>query len=310
MNISKTSILAVLSPWRQRGSVQMSVDCRPICCSLNVMQIPHATVWCCNAVPSKDDKERPSSAVSLELTVTPRIFKWTRHDQDEHTLRHQGFDIHMNKYSVQWDWWWPCWFVCVGDCLLDQPQRQLSLPDSLPGSTYSLHRQCELAFGPTSKPCPYMQPCSKLWCTGKARGQLVCQTRHFPWADGTSCGSGKVCYEGACSEKNATMHIKVSFQNGASLWREWARLTPGCRCRWMVAGGSGGVLGTALGLVAVEFSRPKESVTTPSPRTEGNTATGYASNTAPVTSTRVLTQVKLTTLRPGVSDSFWLRVRI
>uniref|UniRef100_A0A8C3A6M4 ADAM metallopeptidase with thrombospondin type 1 motif, 15b n=1 Tax=Cyclopterus lumpus TaxID=8103 RepID=A0A8C3A6M4_CYCLU len=84
-----------------------------------------------------------------------------------------------------------------GECLLDPPQKQLSLSDHLPGSSYGLHRQCELAFGSGSKPCPYMQPCSKLWCTGKARGQLVCQTRHFPWADGTGCGNGKVCYRGA-----------------------------------------------------------------------------------------------------------------
>lgn len=101
-------------------------------------------------------------------------------------------------------------FISAGDCLLDQPQKQLSLSDNLPGSSYNLHRQCELAFGPGSKPCPYMQPCSKLWCTGKARGQLVCQTRHFPWADGTSCGNGKVCYQGVCAEKNSTIHIKVS----------------------------------------------------------------------------------------------------
>uniref|UniRef100_A0A667Y8K1 ADAM metallopeptidase with thrombospondin type 1 motif, 15b n=1 Tax=Myripristis murdjan TaxID=586833 RepID=A0A667Y8K1_9TELE len=94
-----------------------------------------------------------------------------------------------------------------GECLLDQPQRQLSLPDNLPGSSYSLHRQCELAFGAGSKPCPYMHPCSKLWCTGKARGQLVCQTRHFPWADGTSCGNGKVCYRGACADKNIEQYV-------------------------------------------------------------------------------------------------------
>ncbi|XP_041851598.1 A disintegrin and metalloproteinase with thrombospondin motifs 15-like [Melanotaenia boesemani] len=103
-----------------------------------------------------------------------------------------------------------------GDCLLDQPQTQLSLHDSLPGSSYSLPRQCELAFGPGSKPCPYMQPCSKLWCTGKARGQLVCQTRHFPWADGTSCANGKVCYRGSCVEKNTTVHIKVDGR-----WGKW-----------------------------------------------------------------------------------------
>ncbi|XP_077396637.1 A disintegrin and metalloproteinase with thrombospondin motifs 15-like [Festucalex cinctus] len=103
-----------------------------------------------------------------------------------------------------------------GDCLLDQPQRLLTLPDNLPGSSYNLHSQCELAFGDGAKPCPYMQPCAKLWCTGKARGQLVCQTRHFPWADGTSCGTGRVCYQGACTEKNTTMHIKV---DGG--WGKW-----------------------------------------------------------------------------------------
>ncbi|MEQ2306171.1 A disintegrin and metalloproteinase with thrombospondin motifs 15 [Ameca splendens] len=103
-----------------------------------------------------------------------------------------------------------------GDCLLDLPQKQLTLQDSLPGSSYSLHRQCELAFGSGSKPCPYMQPCSKLWCTGSARGQQVCQTRHFPWADGTSCVYGKVCYRGACVDKHSTMHIKVDGQ-----WGKW-----------------------------------------------------------------------------------------
>ncbi|KAM6959231.1 A disintegrin and metalloproteinase with thrombospondin motifs 15-like [Aplochiton taeniatus] len=103
-----------------------------------------------------------------------------------------------------------------GDCLLDQPQpqRQLSLPDALPGTGYSLPRQCELAFGTGSKPCPYMQPCSKLWCTGKARGQLVCQTRHFPWADGTVCGEGKLCYRGFCTDKSSTTRIRVDGRWG------------------------------------------------------------------------------------------------
>ncbi|XP_072247755.1 A disintegrin and metalloproteinase with thrombospondin motifs 15-like [Leuresthes tenuis] len=84
-----------------------------------------------------------------------------------------------------------------GDCLLDHPQKQLSLQDNLPGSSYSLHRQCELAFSHGSKPCPYMQPCSKLWCTGKARGQLVCQRVDGRWGKwgafgdcSRSCGVG------------------------------------------------------------------------------------------------------------------------
>uniref|UniRef100_A0A3B3VH77 A disintegrin and metalloproteinase with thrombospondin motifs 15-like n=1 Tax=Poecilia latipinna TaxID=48699 RepID=A0A3B3VH77_9TELE len=104
----------------------------------------------------------------------------------------------------------------ICDCLLDQPQKQLTLQDSLPGSSYRLHRQCELAFGSGSKPCPYMQPCAKLWCTGNARGQQVCQTRHFPWADGTSCVYGKVCYRGACVDKRSTMNVKVDGR-----WGKW-----------------------------------------------------------------------------------------
>ncbi|XP_038127557.1 A disintegrin and metalloproteinase with thrombospondin motifs 15-like [Cyprinodon tularosa] len=105
-----------------------------------------------------------------------------------------------------------------GDCLLDQPQKHLTLQDRLPGYSYSLHRQCELAFGSGSTPCPYMQPCTKLWCTGNARGQQVCQTRHFPWADGTSCGYGsnKVCYRGTCVDKHSTMHVKVDGR-----WGKW-----------------------------------------------------------------------------------------
>ncbi|XP_066534171.1 A disintegrin and metalloproteinase with thrombospondin motifs 15 [Hoplias malabaricus] len=103
-----------------------------------------------------------------------------------------------------------------GDCLLDQPQKLLALPEDPPGLTYSLSRQCGLAFGSGSKPCPYMQACSKLWCTGQARGQLVCQTRHFPWADGTSCGTNKVCYKGACTEKRNNTEAKVDGQ-----WGKW-----------------------------------------------------------------------------------------
>lgn len=98
----------------------------------------------------------------------------------------------------------------VGDCLLDQPSKPVSLPEDLPGASYTLSQQCELAFGVGSKPCPYMQYCTKLWCTGKAKGQMVCQTRHFPWADGTSCGEGKFCLKGACVERHNPNKYKVS----------------------------------------------------------------------------------------------------
>ncbi|XP_029528601.1 A disintegrin and metalloproteinase with thrombospondin motifs 15-like [Oncorhynchus nerka] len=113
-----------------------------------------------------------------------------------------------------------------GDCLLDQPQKLLALPESLPGTNYSLHRQCELAFGTGSKPCPYMQHCSKLWCTGKARGQLVCQTRHFPWADGTSCGNSKLCFRGVCTDKNNTTKTKVD--GGWGTWGVYGSCSRTC----------------------------------------------------------------------------------
>lgn len=61
-----------------------------------------------------------------------------------------------------------------------------------------------------SKPCPYMQSCTKLWCTGKAKGQMVCQTRHFPWADGTGCGEGRFCLKGACVERHNLSKYRVS----------------------------------------------------------------------------------------------------
>lgn len=68
-----------------------------------------------------------------------------------------------------------------------------------------------------------MQYCTKLWCTGKAKGQMVCQTRHFPWADGTSCGEGKFCLKGACVERHNPNKYRVS-----SYVREcWGRDGPG-----------------------------------------------------------------------------------
>ncbi|KAM4620216.1 A disintegrin and metalloproteinase with thrombospondin motifs 15-like [Polymixia lowei] len=129
--------------------------------------------------------------------------------------------IQINRTSP----WSPCSAAIItdfldsghGECLLDQPQKPLVLPDMLPGSSYSLDRQCELAFGEDSKPCPFMQPaCGRLWCTGKTHGQLVCQTRHFPWADGTNCGDGRVCIRGVCSDKQEVHDVRVDGR-----WGKW-----------------------------------------------------------------------------------------
>lgn len=112
-------------------------------------------------------------------------------------------------------------FVCfssslllLGECLLDQPQKPLVLPEVLPGTSYILNRQCELAFGESSKPCLFMQPpCGRLWCTGKSNGHLVCMTRHFPWADGTQCGDNQVCHQGVCLHKQIR-NVKVRLTTG------------------------------------------------------------------------------------------------
>ncbi|XP_056450360.1 A disintegrin and metalloproteinase with thrombospondin motifs 15a [Gadus chalcogrammus] len=129
--------------------------------------------------------------------------------------------IQINRTSP----WSPCSAAILtdfldsghGECLLDQPQKPLALPNGLPGSTYGLERQCELAFGEGSKPCPFMQPpCGRLWCTGKTNGQLVCQTRHFPWADGTGCGDGRVCIRGVCSDKQQVHTVRVDGR-----WGRW-----------------------------------------------------------------------------------------
>nr|XP_023648460.1 A disintegrin and metalloproteinase with thrombospondin motifs 15-like isoform X2 [Paramormyrops kingsleyae] len=103
-----------------------------------------------------------------------------------------------------------------GDCLLDVPMKPLALPDSRPGSSYSLSRQCELAFGAGSQPCPYTQHCARLWCTGRTGDQLVCQTRHFPWADGTSCGDGGVCLRGGCADEREAFRAPVDGK-----WGKW-----------------------------------------------------------------------------------------
>ncbi|KAG9281765.1 A disintegrin and metalloproteinase with thrombospondin motifs 15 [Astyanax mexicanus] len=131
--------------------------------------------------------------------------------------------IRINRTSP----WSPCSAAIItdfldsghGECLLDQPQKPLALPDGLPGVFYGLEKQCELAFGTGSKPCPLMQaPCQRLWCTGKTRGQPVCQTRHFPWADGTSCGEGMLCMRGVCLEQGEVTKAKVDGR-----WGKWGQ---------------------------------------------------------------------------------------
>uniref|UniRef100_A0A8C5X320 ADAM metallopeptidase with thrombospondin type 1 motif 1 n=1 Tax=Malurus cyaneus samueli TaxID=2593467 RepID=A0A8C5X320_9PASS len=106
-----------------------------------------------------------------------------------------------------------------GECLLDKPHRPIQLPSDLPGTLYDANRQCQFTFGDESKHCPdAASTCTTLWCTGTSGGLLVCQTKHFPWADGTSCGEGKWCMNGKCTP----------VHGGWGSWGLWGECSRSC----------------------------------------------------------------------------------
>ena len=78
--------------------------------------------------------------------------------------------------------------------------------------------QCELIFGPSSRICPYMPACKRLWCTISSSNE-GCKTQHMPWADGTPCGkdNGFQCQKGKCINIYET---KQKPRNGG--WGSWS----------------------------------------------------------------------------------------
>lgn len=158
--------------------------------------------------------------------------------------------------------------VPAGQCLLDKPSEWLQLPSVLPGSIYPVLRQCQLAFGPDSRHCGDLQPpCASLWCTGRVSGRSVCQTKHFPWADGTPCAPGRVCMDGLCVGISHMQKLTVSPSGAA--WGGWwgghhlpvAGFDPpiafsGCRHLWMAAGDHGDRGVGAHGPAVVASSSP------------------------------------------------------
>uniref|UniRef100_A0A8C2T486 ADAM cysteine-rich domain-containing protein n=1 Tax=Coturnix japonica TaxID=93934 RepID=A0A8C2T486_COTJA len=114
----------------------------------------------------------------------------------------------------------------VSRCLLDRPIEWLQLPSALPGAVYPADRQCQLAFGPDSRHCGDVQPpCAALWCSGIAGGRAVCQTKHFPWADGTPCAAGRVCASGQCV---VLVELMVPVDGSWSPWSPWSRCSRSC----------------------------------------------------------------------------------
>ncbi|XP_060626450.2 A disintegrin and metalloproteinase with thrombospondin motifs 1 isoform X2 [Anolis sagrei] len=116
-----------------------------------------------------------------------------------------------------------------GECLLDKPHKPIQLPSDLPGTLYDANRQCQFTFGEDSKHCPDLSStCTTLWCTGTSGGLLVCQTKHFPWADGTTCGEGKWCVSGRCVNKTDKKHYETPVHGGWGLWGPWGECSRSC----------------------------------------------------------------------------------
>ncbi|XP_067425697.1 A disintegrin and metalloproteinase with thrombospondin motifs 4 [Emydura macquarii macquarii] len=116
-----------------------------------------------------------------------------------------------------------------GGCLLDKPREPLRLPPPFPGSDYDADRQCQLTFGLDSRHCPNLHPpCSSLWCTGKINGHFMCQTKHFPWADGTACGQGKACMNGHCISKVEMKAFNIPSPGGWGSWGPWGECSRSC----------------------------------------------------------------------------------
>ncbi|XP_070798738.1 A disintegrin and metalloproteinase with thrombospondin motifs 1 [Pituophis catenifer annectens] len=116
-----------------------------------------------------------------------------------------------------------------GECLLDKPHKPLPFPSDLPGTMYDANRQCQFTFGEESKHCPDSASiCTTLWCTGTSGGVLMCQTKHFPWADGTSCGEGKWCINGKCINKTDKKLYDIPVHGGWGSWEPWGECSRTC----------------------------------------------------------------------------------
>ncbi|XP_034024964.1 A disintegrin and metalloproteinase with thrombospondin motifs 8-like isoform X2 [Thalassophryne amazonica] len=138
--------------------------------------------------------------------------------------------VRLNKSSP----WSPCSALYIteffdsghGDCLLDMPDSTMPLPGELPGTKYSLDRQCQQIFGEEFLHCPNSSDsdvCSQLWC--QEDGQPHCTTKNgsLPWADGTPCSLNQTCLHGVCMETQ-----EVALDGEWSSWGPWQQCSRTC----------------------------------------------------------------------------------
>ncbi|XP_055309435.1 A disintegrin and metalloproteinase with thrombospondin motifs 9-like isoform X3 [Sitodiplosis mosellana] len=124
-----------------------------------------------------------------------------------------------------------------GFCMLNKPRHDMieSSPQLLAGERFPADQQCELAFGPNTKVCPFsitvsilgrkvdQPPCVSLWCGSDNEG---CKTQHLPWADGTECGTGHWCQHGKCVPRNRQALTKVD--GGWGPWNSFDQCSRTC----------------------------------------------------------------------------------
>lgn len=156
---------------------------------------------------------------------------------DKHHMMAPLF-VHLNK-TLPWS---PCSAMYLtelldsghGDCLLDAPTAALPLPTDLPGRStlYELDQQCRQIFGPGFRHCPNTSAqdvCAQLWCHMDGPEPL-CHTKNgsLPWADGTPCGPGQLCWDGSCRPEEEVERPKIVVDGGWAPWGPWGECSRTC----------------------------------------------------------------------------------
>ncbi|XP_074833235.1 A disintegrin and metalloproteinase with thrombospondin motifs 8 isoform X2 [Carettochelys insculpta] len=121
----------------------------------------------------------------------------------------------------------------LGDCLLDAPAEPIALPTDLPGqlALYDLDRQCQQIFGKEFRHCPNTTDediCAQLWCRMDTKEPL-CHTKNgsLPWADGTPCGAGRLCWDGSCVARD-TRKPQLVVDGNWGPWSPWGACSRTC----------------------------------------------------------------------------------